>query len=802
MSLLHYSRKNKQVIFTITEAEYAIMALTMFDSVSQFYQDSDLVLFVIGMGTLRKLDGNISIVYIDDIVDELDLDQRLAYYLTVELATSFRPQCFEFLFAQNYERAIYLDPDTYVFRRMTEVDDLLQNSANGIVTPHSLHTLATNNPALHGDADAILLQCGIFNLGFLALKNTDETLRMLKWWREKLKWKCLANMADGYFVDQKWLEFLPVYFDGFHILKLPTYNLAPWNAGQYKILPDSSASNFFINDFDHPVAFIHFSGMKRADKHFIHMLEPYNFYLNQMLKRKFIKLGFVNYEIRLKQKNFYLDKVCIPLYKDYVNETENTSSNPLVDPEFYNFLHSMDYETQLPVYIKKLYEIMPEIFIGYLYKTSTISYDSFIPLIKEEFSFDGTVSLETMIQLRNDSIKVDYKIKYADELLKTEHHHKAKSKFSHHLALLSFGDDLKNHGGQKSSASDQEIIVKSDRTEIINGNIRVCIPHMDERGNLQNLTDIKAEDYTELWVPSTYCEKKLRSAHGLSKLATIPYPVLKPKYKIQEIEIPNNKFIVMMRHDFNQDFTSQNPLASLKAFQKAFEHKTNVLLLCFLGNVKHSEDYKALIAAFREEKNAKIIEGTLDDDLYYSYLHYTDCLISLHEETIFGYALAEAMSLGKYVIATTNGGNTDYMNAENSFLIGNLLLNSSAAEAAKTLASIYENTNIRDDKSKKAKLSIQKHLSPNTVGFIMQKRLEILNNSKSPVSVPVWLKQLRRLKAFLKPRLKKIPLCVRIYIKLKSIRDRYLFPRAGHNNSYVTVTKILLKRIKRPVVLE
>lgn len=253
----------------------------MFDSAREFYKkDTDFFLFVIGKGTVRTLDNDVNVIYIADILEAKDLNQRLAYYLQVELTTSVRPQCFKFLFDEKYQIVLYLDPDLYIFRRMSEDDDLLDGEVNGIVTPHSLHPTKSN---LEIGGDNVFLQCGIFNLGFLALKNTIETMRMLAWWDEKLKWKCIVDWKNGYFVDQKWLEFLPVFFDGFHILKSPAYNLAPWNCEHYNIIADA-AGNFFINDFNQPIAFIHYSGVKRAKAHYAHMMDAYNFYLLKLKK--------------------------------------------------------------------------------------------------------------------------------------------------------------------------------------------------------------------------------------------------------------------------------------------------------------------------------------------------------------------------------------------------------------------------------------------------------------------------------------------------------------------------------------
>lgn len=503
MKPANHSPKNKQVIFTIADADYAVMALTMFDSVSRFYQDSDLFLFVIGTGTVSRLDGGINVIYIGDVLDDLDLSQRLAYYLQVELATSVRPHCFKFLFAQNYDKAIYLDPDIYVFRRMTEVDDLLNRDVNGIVTPHALRSIQTD-VAVGGDN--VFLQCGIYNMGFLALKNTPETIRMVAWWKEKLKWKCIVDLPNGYFVDQKWLDFLPAYFDAFHVLKLPTYNLAPWNSEHYKVLSDSSG-NFFVDEFDTPVAFIHFSGIKRAEHHFVGLEEARSFYLEQLQKRKFMKLGFVNYEVRFKPVNLFLDKVCTFLYKDYINSTKDTESNPLVDAGFYDFLHGIDNDTKFPVYIRKLYEMMPDIFIAYLSTQQATNCDNLIASIKDKFSYDGVVNLETMVQLRNDSINgYDFKDGFTETT--SQPRNGAKGKPSYYPAILSFCT-REHHAANDGSSSGHDIIVQSDRIEIVSGDIRICLPYIDDAGTFPIPSSLNAHNYTEVWVPKCLLRKEI-----------------------------------------------------------------------------------------------------------------------------------------------------------------------------------------------------------------------------------------------------------------------------------------------------
>jgi hypothetical protein len=57
---------DRYALFTISDANYVALALTMFESVSKFYQDSDLYLFIVGTGTAKKsgreMDGLLKLI--------------------------------------------------------------------------------------------------------------------------------------------------------------------------------------------------------------------------------------------------------------------------------------------------------------------------------------------------------------------------------------------------------------------------------------------------------------------------------------------------------------------------------------------------------------------------------------------------------------------------------------------------------------------------------------------------------------------------------------------------------------------
>ena len=363
----------KLAIYTISDPHYVGLAPTMFESAREHYPEADLYLFMIGTGTNKTLIDGVKVVYIGDVLDAKDLDQRLCYYLGVELACSVRPDCFKHLFDRGYSNIIYLDPDIYVFRRMAEADALLDKGANGIVTAHALKSISSTNIAVSG-GDIVFLRVGIYNLGFIALNDTPETRRMLDWWQRKLKWHCLVDMRNGLFVDQKWLEFLPVFFEGFEVLKLPTYNLAPWNAEHYKIT--KRGGKFFADG--QPVAFIHFSGIKRTHDHYKDMPKALNFYLEKISPWEHKSYGFIPYKPKTSRDGIVWDKIFTMLYQEYVRKTEDFTSHPMKSAKVYDYITGLDPATGIPMYLKKVIEAFPDYAVANLCRDDNITYDTML----------------------------------------------------------------------------------------------------------------------------------------------------------------------------------------------------------------------------------------------------------------------------------------------------------------------------------------------------------------------------------------------------------------------------------------
>jgi hypothetical protein len=80
---------------------------------------------------------------------------------------------------------------------------------------------------------------------------------MIDWWCERLKKDCIIDLCNGLFVDQHWINFVPLFFKE-HVLvdKYFGYNVAYWNLHERSVTLENG--NYFINGV--PLVFFHYSG--------------------------------------------------------------------------------------------------------------------------------------------------------------------------------------------------------------------------------------------------------------------------------------------------------------------------------------------------------------------------------------------------------------------------------------------------------------------------------------------------------------------------------------------------------------
>jgi len=93
-----------------------------------------------------------------------------------------------------------------------------------------------------------------------------------------------------------------------------------------------------------------------------------------------------------------------------------------------------------------------------------------------------------------------------------------------------------------------------------------------------------------------------------------------------------------------------------------------LVLKCINGETRRPL-FAELQQACQGRSDIVIMNKYLDSDKSAALMALCDCYVSLHRSEGLGLTIAEAMSLGKPVIATAYSGNLDFMTPETSFMV-------------------------------------------------------------------------------------------------------------------------------------
>ncbi len=171
----------------------------------------------------------------------------------VELCTAVKGPMLELLVGREIEKVIYLDPDIAVFAPLDGVLEGL-DEASIVLTPHQLDPEVDERAIFDNEVSS--LRHGTYNLGFVAVRNDETGRRFAGWFADRLRSYCYDELDRGLFVDQKWCDLVPAFFDSVKILRDPGYNVASWNISQRR-LSTGDAGSILVNG--HTLRFFHFT---------------------------------------------------------------------------------------------------------------------------------------------------------------------------------------------------------------------------------------------------------------------------------------------------------------------------------------------------------------------------------------------------------------------------------------------------------------------------------------------------------------------------------------------------------------
>lgn len=253
--------------------------------------------------------------------------------------------------------------------------------------------------------------------------------------------------------------------------------------------------------------------------------------------------------------------------------------------------------------------------------------------------------------------------------------------------------------------------------------------------------------FHEIWVPSNFCTE------AISKVSS--KPVIKIMHSInidsvpysrKDFNLPEDKFVFMTMFDYHSSMERKNPIATVNTYEKTFGiNDTDTLLLIKTSlSTEFPEQKQKLLNRIASNKSIILVEEILDQDKLYSLMNCCDCFVSLHRSEGFGLTMAEAMYLGKPVIATAYSANVEFMTINNSFLVKYKLIptgdqyyfssdkdfwaDPDIEHASEQMTFVYNYRDLSSVIAEKGQEDVKNFLSPEKIGEKIKQRLTVIDN--------------------------------------------------------------------------
>ena len=246
-------------VFTSAAWNYLPKSHLLAKSVKKYLPDSRMILGLPDKMTddvdYRKYDFDEIIPLSEDLINLPNHTGWIYSHTIVELATAIKPFILcQLLTRKDCEAVLYFDPDIMLFSPM---DDMLAEFKNSsiLLCPHVTQPEVNYQSIIDNELGS--LKYGVFNFGYVGVKNSPDGRACAEWWRDRCGTWCYDDIPNGVFTDQKWSDLVPCLFDSVKVLRSPRFDVATWNTTR-RAFTGSLEKGFKVNG--EPLGFYHFTG--------------------------------------------------------------------------------------------------------------------------------------------------------------------------------------------------------------------------------------------------------------------------------------------------------------------------------------------------------------------------------------------------------------------------------------------------------------------------------------------------------------------------------------------------------------
>lgn len=186
----------------------------------------------------------------------LDVHEKITtQYDIFELSCALKAYYGRYILAKYQpDQLFYFDTDMAVYHSLAYLETELEQYSI-LLTPHYLAPVPEDGKY---PMERDVLNSGLYNGGFFAVKNDATGKHFFEWWCNRLADQGYNNVSEGMMVDQLWLNLVPLFFKDVLIVSHAGCNFAYWNMHE-RLLTEKDGA-LYVNE--QPLLFYHFSGYR------------------------------------------------------------------------------------------------------------------------------------------------------------------------------------------------------------------------------------------------------------------------------------------------------------------------------------------------------------------------------------------------------------------------------------------------------------------------------------------------------------------------------------------------------------
>lgn len=725
-----------------------------------------------------------------------DLPRFCFQYDILELNCAAKPYLLRHVLQQpGVSTVLYLDSDTFVHRELTEALELLEQHSI-VLTPHLVAAVDDDG---RKPGERHILESGIYNAGFVGVRNDANTEGFLEWWSRRVFDKCIAATQQGLFVDQRWLDLVPGLFEGVHILRNTAYNVGHWGLTHRRL--ERHEDGIRVNGV--PLALFHFSGLdverpeiisKHQDRFSLDdvpVLKPlFEDYVARVMTAGYAECQRWPYAYERFDNGTPIPHDARRLYWS-LGEGARQFGNPFKTRGAGSFWHWLQGEVHAGSGISRLWHyvhgtradllrVFPDI-LGrdrQEYVSWVITAGRWQQKVPEALVPAGPpLSLQPPIGRPRRAARAGLPgVNVTGHALSEKGMGEVVRAMVRGLTAAGVPHCVVDHHDGGSENRDRTLVgllhqnpypvnlihvnavdlpgfVQSRGPRFFRGKYNIGywlweLPELPEafHGSFAYLD--------EVWVASDY------GLEAVSRVSPIPVVKVPPPLPAEGLRtkgvgrghfgLEDHQRVFLFMFDAHSIVERKNPGAVIEAFKRAFPHEADARLV-----VKMVHATRPLVERLRDQAadpRVLVVDRVFDREEVASLVALCDSYVSLHRSEGFGLTMAEAMALGKPVIATAHSANLDFMNVSNSLLVryemvrlehdippyprGSAWADPDVDHAAELMRGVYENPDRARTLGARAREDVMAYLSPQAAGARIVERLALIGRDpEAPGSI-------------------------------------------------------------------